>query len=102
MFQADFAVTTASTTTYELLALGTPIVSVPVIDNQKHIAEALRKQDLAIVLNRDAECGSFQTAIEKYCTDFSLRHARQNTGRELITGDGVKRVANVVLETAEY
>ena len=35
MFQADFAVTTASTTTYELLALGTPIISIPVADNQE-------------------------------------------------------------------
>jgi spore coat polysaccharide biosynthesis predicted glycosyltransferase SpsG len=102
MFQADFAVTTASTTTYELLALGTPIVSVPVIDNQELIADALNKKNLAIVLNRNAECRSFQTAIEKYCSDSSLRHARQNTGRELITGNGVKRVANVAHETAEY
>ena len=41
MFRADFAVTTASTTTYELLAVGTPIISVPVVDNQTQIAAAL-------------------------------------------------------------
>ncbi|WP_050033585.1 PseG/SpsG family protein [Halorubrum halophilum] len=102
MYQADFAVTTASTTTYELLALGTPIVSVPVIDNQELIAEALRQQNLAIVLSRDAECRSFRTAIEKYCSDSSLRHARQNTGQELITGNGIKRVANMIYKKSKY
>lgn len=48
MFQADIAVSTANTT-YELLALGTPFVSVPVVANQESIAGALRERDTASV-----------------------------------------------------
>lgn len=54
MFKADFAVSTASTTTYELFALGTPVVCLPVADNQEPIAEALTERDGALVLSRDA------------------------------------------------
>lgn len=96
MFQADFAVTTASSTTYELLALGTPIVSVPVADNQKLIAGVLRQRDAATVLERDTDIDSLQRAIKKYFSDSDLREERQELGRELIDGKGTERIANEV------
>jgi spore coat polysaccharide biosynthesis predicted glycosyltransferase SpsG len=97
MFQADFAVSTASSTTYELLALGTPIVSIPVADNQALIATALRECDAATVLDRDAEEDVFHRAIEEYISDETLRRKRRKLGRKLVDGKGTKRVANIIL-----
>ncbi|MFA9518181.1 PseG/SpsG family protein [Halopenitus sp. H-Gu1] len=101
MFQADFAVTTASTTTYELLALGTPIVNLPVIDNQALIASALREHNAATVLDKTADETEFGEAIEEYVTDSSLRRTRHEIGRNLIDGRGTNRVYREVLSAGD-
>lgn len=100
MFQADFAITTASTTTYELFALGTPIVCLPVADNQEPIAKVLRDRDLATVLPRRADENTFRVAV-RYCMDnpqLRLEHIKR--GRELVDGRGVERVADEMLKRA--
>jgi UDP-2,4-diacetamido-2,4,6-trideoxy-beta-L-altropyranose hydrolase len=96
MFQADFAVSTASSTTYELLALGTPIVSIPVADNQEPIASALRDREAATVLTQESEKGGFRNAIVEYMRNSELRRGRQSYGRELIDGRGTERVADAI------
>jgi spore coat polysaccharide biosynthesis predicted glycosyltransferase SpsG len=97
MTQADFGVSTASSTTYELLTLGTPIVSIPVADNQEPIAAALQKRDLATVLDRAAGQQAFQTAIAEYMTDSERRSERRQRGRELVDGKGVERIITHIL-----
>jgi spore coat polysaccharide biosynthesis predicted glycosyltransferase SpsG len=96
MFRADFAVSTAGTTTYELLALGTPIVSVPVVDNQRPIANALRDRGLAAVVERCDDASPLRMAIETYVNDPDIRRERRSRGRRLIDGRGTERVADVV------
>jgi len=98
MFLADFAVSTASTTTYELLALGTPIVSLPVADNQTLIARALRDGDIATVLERSADRAAIREAVESYTTDADLREHRRAGGRSLVDGEGTRRVVEAVEE----
>lgn len=102
MFEADFAVSTASTTTYELLALGTPIISRPVVDNQEHIAAALDARDAAIVLDRDGGEPAFHRAIETYTEDPILRYERRLRGRELVDGRGAKRIVDELEHLAEF
>lgn len=97
MFRADFAVTTASTTTYELLALGTPIINLPVVNNQTLIAQSLREHDIATVLDREADRATFATAVTEYVEMPSLRRRRRNSGRTLVDGKGVRRVADEVI-----
>lgn len=97
MFEADLAVSTASTTTYELLGLGTPLVSVPVVDNQEPIATALGERDAATVLERNAGEDAFRQAIEAYVTDPTLRRDRRTTGRTTIDGMGTARVYTKLL-----
>jgi spore coat polysaccharide biosynthesis predicted glycosyltransferase SpsG len=94
MFQSDFAVCTASTTTYELLALQTPIISVPVVDNQEPIANALRSQELAIIIDHMYCVESYRQAIERYMNTHSLRKYNQMRGNELIDGKGVERIVD--------
>ncbi|QCC46948.1 UDP-2,4-diacetamido-2,4,6-trideoxy-beta-L-altropyranose hydrolase [Halobellus limi] len=101
MFQADFAVSTASSTTYELLALGTPIVSIPVVANQEPIAKALRERDAATVLDREAGKVSFRHAIKKYEADSKLRRDRREYGRQLVDGKGVERIYAEILSIVE-
>jgi spore coat polysaccharide biosynthesis predicted glycosyltransferase SpsG len=100
MFQADFAVSTSSSTTYELLALGTPIISIPVADNQEPIAAALQKRGIATVVNRTNGQQPFQTGIEEYMTDPKRRYERQQRGRELVGGKGAKRTVESILNIA--
>jgi UDP-2,4-diacetamido-2,4,6-trideoxy-beta-L-altropyranose hydrolase len=96
MFQADFAVSTASSTTYELLSLGTPLISIPVIDNQKPIAEALRERDLATVIEDATQNKNINHSIEKYTTDLSVRQDRLERGRGLVDGKGAERVGDMI------
>jgi spore coat polysaccharide biosynthesis predicted glycosyltransferase SpsG len=97
MFEADFAVSTSSSTTYELLALGTPTVSIPVADNQESIASALREHDAATVLKRGAGKDAFRGAIEEYVTNPTLRRKHRERGCNLVDGRGTERVAKKLL-----
>lgn len=96
MFQADFAVSTSSSTTYELLALGTPIVSIPVADNQEPIAQSLRERDAGTVLERKPDREAILSAVEKHLSDSDLRKQRQEHGRMLVDCKGTKRVTSVI------
>lgn len=97
MFEADFAVSTASTTTYELLALGTPIISVPVVDNQEPIATELQKRDLGIVLNQNSTQNNIRKAIRCYVEEADVRQANQHAGRNLIDLKGATRTCGKLL-----
>jgi spore coat polysaccharide biosynthesis predicted glycosyltransferase SpsG len=101
LFEADLAVSTASTTTYELLALGTPIVSLPVADNQEPIAEALWRRDAALVLERGAGTDQCRRTVERYLTDSDLRRKYRERGRSLVDGRGVERTADVIRSAAD-
>lgn len=99
MFDADFAVCTASSTTYELLGLGTPVVCLPIADNQAPIADELSKRDLATVLPSDADEAAFRRGLERCLSDDSLRRRRRKDGRCLVDGRGTERVADVLRDS---
>jgi len=101
MFRSDFAVTTASTTTYELLALGTPTICLPVVDNQLLIADALDERDVATVLNRTADESEFRDAIRQYEHDTRLRQKRRESGRRLVDGRGAARIYGEILSLSD-
>lgn len=98
MAQADFGVSTAGSTTYELLALGTPIVSIPIVDNQEPIAAALREHNMAIVLDRQIERSTIMRAIKKYIQNSDYREKKQKKGKSLVDALGTKRVVSKLLE----
>ncbi|WP_338729871.1 UDP-2,4-diacetamido-2,4,6-trideoxy-beta-L-altropyranose hydrolase [Haladaptatus sp. DJG-WS-42] len=94
MFQADFAVSTASSTTYELLALGTPFVTFAVVDNQEQIAASLQEYDIATVLGWRADDEKIKNAIKTYSSNTTLRREHRERGRNLVDGNGTERIAN--------
>jgi len=100
LFRADLAVTTAGSTVYELLALGTPFVSRPVVDNQMPIARALRERDAAVVLDRADGEAAIRGGVETLL-DSDRRQTLRERGRRLVDGRGTERVAAEVLSLAE-
>ncbi|GAA0547377.1 hypothetical protein GCM10008994_22800 [Halorubrum ejinorense] len=98
MAQADFGVSTASSTTYELLALGTPIVSISIVDNQEPIAAALRDRDMAIVLERQIDTPTIMRAVKKYIQNPDCREKKQKRGKSLVDALGTKRVVSKLIE----
>jgi UDP-2,4-diacetamido-2,4,6-trideoxy-beta-L-altropyranose hydrolase len=102
MVKADFAISTASSTTYELLTLGTPLVSIPVADNQEPIAKALDNRNVATVLQRGDEKAAFRNAIENYVHDSELRRKRREDGRKLVDGHGTERIAEAIVEMVNH
>lgn len=101
MFQADFAVSTSSSTTYELLALGTSIISVPVADNQELIAQSLREINAANVLERGPDTEEFRRALEAYVSGSESRRKHRELGRQLVDERGPERINAEILSMAE-
>lgn len=101
MVHADFAVSTASSTTYELLGLGTPIISIPVVDNQELIADALRDRSAATVLESGAEKEKFRRAAREYKSNPDLRRKRSAIGQQLVDGQGTERTCSEILSVFE-
>lgn len=102
MFQADIAVSTASSTTYELLALGTPLVAVAVADNQQPIATALRERDGAEIVDESTGPENIHDAILRYVDEPALRRVRRERGRSIVDGRGTIRIANSITNTIQY
>lgn len=101
MFEADLAVCTASSTTYELLSLGTPLVCVAVADNQEPIVNALRSREVAIALDRQPTRAAFRDAIQALLSDSAARREYRDKGRELIDGRGVYRIRSELLSLVD-
>lgn len=99
MFLSDFALSTASTTTYELLALSTPIISVQVADNQKLIADALRNQNLAFVIDDLYNKKHYWSGIEQYINNPEIRKDQLKRGRRLIYQEGIERTYKSLIQT---
>lgn len=98
MFEADLAVTACGSTTYELLALGTPMVAVPVAPNQEPVARTLEERGLATVLARDRDVTRFRSAITSLVENLTLRRERGRAGRCLVDGNGSNRIAEAITD----
>lgn len=101
MFQADFAVGACGSTTYELLALGTPLVCSPVVENQERIASALSERDAATVVGETNRERGFRRGVIRYIEEPDIRRERRDRGREIVDGRGTERVCAELLSTAD-
>jgi UDP-2,4-diacetamido-2,4,6-trideoxy-beta-L-altropyranose hydrolase len=96
MWKADLAVTATGTTTYELLALGTPVIGVPQVPNQVPIAEALNSRG-AIVAVDPENTSELASCVEELLDDDERRRELQTRGRELVDCHGSERVLETIL-----
>lgn len=100
MFEADLAVSATGSTSYELLALGTPTIGIPQADNQIPIAEALSDRGAMMHLSQPG-LANLGDAVEQLITDTEYRRSLRESGRELVDGDGVKRVYQALVDQTE-
>lgn len=98
MFEADFAVSTCGTTIYELLALGTPFVCCPVVENQALLANELEDQDLGIVIDGELRAKEIRRGINNYVLDPEVRRLQRRNGRSLVDGRGTDRLCEVITD----
>lgn len=101
MFDADLAVGACGSTTYELLALGTPLICSPVAENQHRIASALSERDIAAVVDETRRKRGFRRSVERYVSDARIRRQHRDRGRSIVDGHGIERVCNKIYSLTE-
>jgi UDP-2,4-diacetamido-2,4,6-trideoxy-beta-L-altropyranose hydrolase len=101
MYDADLAITACGSTSYELLALGTPFVAIVQAPNQRAIANALDERGLACVLPMDATGEDLRDATATLLGDPERRHRYREHGRQAIPGTGPKNVCDAVIRVVQ-
>jgi len=98
MLDADFAVSSASTSFWELACLGVPALVVVTADNQRAVARAAANAGAALVLGESNRLDprDLTTAITALAADPERRQRMSDAGRKLVDGKGAERVAAAV------
>lgn len=99
MTQADFAITAAGQTIYELLATGTPFIPVKIADNQKNNLSGLKKYNPCIRYVDIQEDDWINTLIEEISQiiNYNYRLAFNHFYDDLVDGLGTKRIIDQLL-----
>jgi UDP-2,4-diacetamido-2,4,6-trideoxy-beta-L-altropyranose hydrolase len=100
MSWADVAISSAGSTVWELLFLGTPTLALILADNQRQIAEEVERQGVARNLGR-AENLSVQSLAKQLvlmANDSNLRRKISKNARQLVDGQGAQRVVASIEE----
>ena len=100
MLWADLAVAAAGGTAWELARTGTPQITIVIADNQRPAGDALRAEDLAVVLGWHAALTpeAIAGAVGALAGDVSRRAELSARGRALIDGQGARRVLEAMGE----
>jgi UDP-2,4-diacetamido-2,4,6-trideoxy-beta-L-altropyranose hydrolase len=94
MAWADVAISAAGTTCWEMCLLGLPMLLIDVAENQLAIARALDRQGCAKHLGspKSVSVETLATELKQLLTSPEARRKMSMHGRELVDGDGAKRV----------
>lgn len=87
MRRAEFAVTSTGGTVFELLATETPFIGIPQVDNQRERAAALKRRNLAAIIN---ESGKLDQKIKKIESESYREKMRENM-KGVVDGRGAER-----------
>lgn len=100
MAWADMAVSSAGSTVWELLFMGTPALVIILADNQRQIAEEVEKQGVARNLGRAANLSvqSLAKSLVLMANDSNLRRKISKNARQLVDGGGAQRVVASIQE----
>jgi UDP-2,4-diacetamido-2,4,6-trideoxy-beta-L-altropyranose hydrolase len=100
MAAADVAVSAAGSTCWELCLMGLPALLIDAADNQTALAEELDRRGCAV------HAGSNHVSPERIATELKrmldsqeLRQSLAQRSRELVDGDGARRVVSVLRGT---
>jgi UDP-2,4-diacetamido-2,4,6-trideoxy-beta-L-altropyranose hydrolase len=95
---ADLAITAGGGTCAELAAMGVPMLTLVVADNQRPIAAALHTAGVAVNLgwHTDVSPACIAAALTALANDWPRRTAMSGQGRALFDGQGADRVVNAM------
>jgi UDP-2,4-diacetamido-2,4,6-trideoxy-beta-L-altropyranose hydrolase len=100
MAWADIAISAAGSTCWEMCLLGLPSIILPIAENQ--LATSIRLAELGVAETVRPGLATFMEelrgAIERTATSQEMRLAMSEAGRNLVDGDGYRRVAQAIRE----
>lgn len=99
MAWADVAVSAGGSTCWELAFMGLPSLVMVLADNQKNVAEGLDAARAAVSLGRFENITAEQIAssLTTLCRDYDRRLGLGREGRQMIDGDGCRRLVEVLM-----
>jgi len=100
MAGADVAISSAGSTIWELLVLGTPTMALILADNQRCVAEQVEDLGVGQSLGwaRSISAESLAKAITLLLKDFDLRAKISKNARQIVDGQGVGCVTKTILD----
>ena len=98
MAWADIAIAAGGSTNWELAFMGLPIIVITIADNQKAIAAELDRQGAIINLgwHQDVTIEQIGLVLRELIGDRPKRETMSKKGRELVDGNGAKRVISKI------
>jgi spore coat polysaccharide biosynthesis predicted glycosyltransferase SpsG len=103
MAEADLAITAAGSTCWEFAFIGTPMVAVPLAENQHVVARGLSAAGIAHVPGgpgQRASAAEIREAVRHLRMAPDCRSMMAQRGQELVDARGAERVASVLRLTA--
>ena len=99
MLSADYCITGAGQTLYELLALQVPFIPIKIIDNQQNNIEALLKYnpEQAILNSNDPNLIFNLRSIMQFYDNLEFRNKQSLRYRGIIDGQGAKRIIDAFI-----
>lgn len=100
MAWADVAISSASTTAWELAFMGLPILALVLADNQRPIAELLSIRKVAVNLgwHKNISVSKITQALTELLLMVEKRSEMSSRGQRLVDGHGVSRVAEQIIK----
>jgi UDP-2,4-diacetamido-2,4,6-trideoxy-beta-L-altropyranose hydrolase len=100
MAAADVAISAAGSTCWELCLLGLPALLIDVADNQSELVRELDRRGCAVhVGDRTVSVDKIAEQLKRLVGSQELRQSLSQRSRELVDGDGAKRVVSVLRGT---
>jgi|GEM_PF-256635 len=101
---ASLCVSAAGTTVWEAMALGVPIATVAVADNQRPVLAGIERREAGLSLgwHGDLDLHDGAARIAALLADSNGRAALAQTGRALVDGRGVYRVIDALLDRLDH
>ena len=100
MAAADVAISAAGSTCWELCLLGLPALLVDVASNQTALAKELDRRGCAVHAgDRTVSIGQLAAQLQRLIGSRELRQSLSSRSRELVDGNGARRVASVLRGT---
>ena len=97
LFEADIAITHGGNTTFELAALGVPLIVISRRERQHHNAVFLQDKGVAVNLGLGFGLNPeiVRNTVEELAGDHEQRSSMSRAGRLLVDGRGLERIAEV-------